>query len=163
MYFKGRGHFTVYRRGLQRRKLCKDFVVESDFTAHVIVTLHSENSVTQVLYLRRLTVYLYLQLFSVMLHFLNNSVLADETVSVNIQWQQLFHYSLCSFLPLPFHHQYRCLYIFANLFDGVLKTDLNTEEFILLLYMCQMLYEAINQLRRTWTIYKRPSSFLHEP
>lgn len=70
---------------------------------------------------------------------------------------------LCSFLPLPFHHQYRCLYIFANLFDGVLKTDLNTEEFILLLYMCQMLYEAINQLRRTWTIYKRPSSFLHEP
>lgn len=39
MYFKGRGHFTVYRRGLQRRKLCKDFVVESDFTAHHYTTL----------------------------------------------------------------------------------------------------------------------------
>lgn len=40
---------------------------------------------------------------------------------------------------------YICLCISANLFDAVFETDLHTYESILLLSLCQMLYEAINQ------------------
>lgn len=80
MCFKGGSHFTGYWGGQQRRTLCKDSVIESDFAAYVIMILHSENSVTYILYLSMLTVYLYyLQLFPMMLHFLNNPVLVDET------------------------------------------------------------------------------------
>lgn len=66
--------------------------------------------------------------------------------ALNILWQGFLTLSLCMFFP---HHLffiiYICLCISANLFDAVFETDLHTYESILLLSLCQMLYEAINQ------------------